>query len=207
MIYAYIRISTGHQQIDGQRYEIEKYCKRENISVNKWVEETVSGTKSPTKRALGTIINDAKEGDIIITSALSRLGRNMYAVADVLNKLIEKKVQLWTIQENFRLSDDITAKILSTCLLLVSELERNFISERTKAALEAKRAAGVKLGRPKGALGRNTKLTPYEDTIRVLIERDNTYAEVSRLFDVDRSTLKRFCDSRGIKRPVKCNEI
>lgn len=91
----------------------------------------------------------------------------------------------------------------SACLLKLSE---NLISQRTKEALEVKKKNGIQLGRPKGSLGQNTKLTPHEDVIRTLIAQDNTYAEVARLFKVDRSTMKRFCAARDINRPFNSNK-
>ena len=206
MIIAYLRVSTCKQDLTNQRYEIEKFAQYNSLIIGQWIEETISGTKDPSKRKLGEILKHIQEGDIIVASSLSRLGRNMYAVSGVLNQLIEKKVQLWTVQENFKLSNDITAKVLSTCLLLVADLERSFISERTKAGLAAKKAAGVTLGRPKGALSHKVKLSGIEEVIKCLLECGNSYASIARSLNVDRSTLTRFCDSRGIKRYLNCNE-
>lgn len=205
MIFGYIRVSTDKQTLSNQKYEIEQFCLREGLTVNGWIEETISGTKKPDKRKLGVLLSRVSDGDIIICSELSRLGRSLYMIMDILALCMEKNVRVWTIKDGFKLGDDIQSKVLAFAFGLSAEIERNLISQRTKEALELRRAQGVKLGRPKGSLGVNTKLTPYEDTIRVLIERDNTYAEVARLFHVDRSTLKRFCDNRGIKRPIKCN--
>lgn len=201
MNIAYTRVSTGKQDLANQRYEIERFAERNNIIIDQWVEETISGTKDPSKRKFGEVINNVKDGDIIIASSLSRLGRNMYAVSGVLNELIEKKVQLLTIQENFRLSNDITAKVLSTCLLLVADLERQFISERTKAGLAARKAAGVKLGRPVGSKNAHTKLSGKENTIIELMNQGQSYSAIARIFHVDRSTLIRFLKNNGIYRP------
>lgn len=206
MNYGYIRVSTGKQTVENQRHEILAWCEKQGIHIDGWIEETISGTKSPDKRKLGKLLSQCNSGDVIICSEISRLGRSMLMIMGILSLCMEKGVVVRTIKDGFTLGDNIQSKVLAFAFGLVAEIERQLISQRTKEALELRKAQGVKLGRPKGALGKETKLSPYEDTIRVLIERNNTYAEVARLFKVDRSTLKRFCDNRGIYRPIKRNE-
>lgn len=202
MIYGYIRVSTDKQTVENQRYEILKFCETKNFIVDGWIEETISGTKDPKKRKLGKLLSQIQEGDVIICSELSRLGRSLFMVMEILSYCMEHNCKIYTIKDNFVLGDDISSKVLAFAFSLAAEIERNMISERTKVALEAKKAAGVKLGRPKGALGKNTKLTPYENSIRQLIaEQGNNYSVVARLFHVDRTTLKRFCDNHEIYPP------
>lgn len=206
MNYGYIRVSTDKQTVENQRYEIAKFAKTKNIQINGWIEETISGTKAPNKRKLGHLLKEVKSGDIIICSEISRLGRSLYMIMDILSLCMDKGVVIMTIKDNFVLHDDIQTKVLAFAFSLSAEIERNLISQRTKEALEVKKAKGVKLGRPTGSLNHNTKLTPHEDVIRTLIAQDNTYAEVARLFKVDRSTMKRFCAARGINRPFNSNK-
>ena len=206
MVYGYVRVSSDKQTVENQKFEIVHYCKLHNIIINGWIEEKISGTKAPDKRKLGALLKTVKQDDIIICSEISRLGRSLYMIMQILAICMEKGVTIQTIKDNFTLCDDIQSKVLAFAFGLAAEIERNLISQRTKEALKLRKAQGVKLGRPKGSLNSNGKLNPYEDTIKVLIEQDNTYAEVARLFHVDRSTLKRFCDNRGIKRPFNRNK-
>lgn len=206
MNYGYIRVSTDKQTVENQRYEISKFAKAHGIVINGWIEETVSGTKAPDKRKLGELLKEVQNGDTIICSEISRLGRSLYMIMDILSICMTKGVTIITIKDNFVLHDDIQTKVLAFAFGLSAEIERNLISQRTKEALEVKKKNGIQLGRPKGALGQNTKLTPHEDVIRTLIAQDNTYAEVARLFKVDRSTMKRFCAVRGINRPFNRNK-
>lgn len=201
MVYGYIRVSSDKQTVENQRYEITNFCENNNLKINGWIEETISGTKAPDKRKLGKLLSQINKGDTIICSEISRLGRSLFMIMDILSICMEKEVVVKTIKDNFTLGDDVQSKVLAFAFGLSAEIERNLISQRTKEALELRKASGVKLGRPKGALSKHTKLGEHEDIIRVLIEKDNTYAEVARLFKVDRSTLKNFCDNRGIKRP------
>ena len=206
MNFGYIRVSTDKQTVENQRYEISKFAKQQNFKINGWIEETVSGTKAPDKRKLGELLKEVKNGDTIVCSEISRLGRSLYMIMDILSICMTKGVTIMTIKDNFVLHDDIQTKVLAFAFGLSAEIERNLISQRTKEALEVKRKSGVKLGRPKGSFNKHTKLSDYEDVIRTLILKDNTYAEVARLFKVDRSTLKRFCAARDINRPFNSNK-
>ena len=206
MNYGYIRVSTDKQTVENQRFEILKFCEREGIVVNGWIEETVSGGKTPDKRKLGLLLKEVKEGDWIICSELSRLGRSLFMIMNILSICMEKGVIVRSIKDNFTLGDDLQSKVLAFAFGLSAEIERQLISSRTRAALEERRAQGVVLGRPKGSKNTTNKLSPHKDVIRTLILQDNSYAEVARLFHVNRSTMKRFCDAENIKRPFNCNK-
>ena len=202
MNYGYIRVSTDKQTVENQRFEILQFCQHEGIKIDGWIEETVSGGKTPDKRKLGLLLKEVKEGDWIICSELSRLGRSLFMIMNILSLCMEKGVIVRSIKDNFTLGDDLQSKVLAFAFGLSAEIEKSLISARTKAALEERKAQGVVLGRPKGSKNSNNKLIPHQDIIKTLIEQDNTYAEVARLFHVNRSTMKRFCDEYDIKRPL-----
>ena len=206
MNYGYIRVSTDKQTVENQRFEILQFCQHEGIKIDGWIEETVSGGKAPDKRKLGLLLKEVKEGDWIICSELSRLGRSLFMVMNILSLCMEKGVIVRSIKDNFTLGDDLQSKVLAFAFGLSAEIEKSLISARTKAALEERKAQGAVLGRPKGSKNSNNKLIPHQDVIKTLIEQDNTYAEVARLFHVNRSTMKRFCDEYNIKRPFNCNK-
>ena len=81
MMFAYIRVSTQVQTSEGQRYEIEKWCRRRNMHVDRWVEEKISGLSGLNKRTLGKTLRRMRKGDVLICTELSRLGRNMMMVS------------------------------------------------------------------------------------------------------------------------------
>lgn len=188
----YIRVSTDKQDCENQKYEIENFAKQNNITIDVWVEETISGTKTPDKRKLGQVLKQAKSGDIIICTELSRLGRSLFMVFDILNFAMTHEVNVWTIKENYRLGTDISSAILAFAFALAAQLERDMISSRTKQALAKKREEGVILGRPKGSLNKTVKLSGKEDAIRILISEGHSISKISRLLHCDRSTLTRF---------------
>lgn len=206
MNYGYIRVSSDKQTVENQRYEIAQFCAREGLSIDGWIEETISGTRNYDKRKLGELLAKAQAGDLIICSELSRLGRSLYMVMEILSICMDKDCRVWTIKDGFRLGDDIQSKVLAFAFGLSAEIERNLISQRTREALARKKAEGVHLGRPKGALSKKTKLSGTEETIQLLLDRGNTYAAIARALQVDRSTLVRFCRARGLNRPVSCND-
>lgn len=147
MIYGYIRVSSDKQTVENQRFEINNFCKRQGMQVEGWISETISGTKSYSKRALGKLLRHVKKDDLIICAELSRLGRNLFMIMEILNICMSKECRVWTIKDNYRLGDDIQSKVLAFAFGLSAEIERNLISQRTKEALSRKKSEGVILGR------------------------------------------------------------
>ena len=150
MIYGYIRVSSDKQTVENQRFEINNFCKRDKLVIDGWIEETISGTKSYNKRELGKLLKRVQKGDLIICAELSRLGRNLFMIMEILNICMTKECKVWTIKDNYRLGEDIQSKVLAFAFGLSAEIERNLISQRTREALARKRAEGITLGRPKG---------------------------------------------------------
>ena len=180
MIYGYIRVSTDKQSVENQRFEINKFCKENNICINKWIEETISGNREVEKRKLGTLLRRLAKDDILICSEISRLGRNLMMIMSILNVCMQKEIQVWTIKDNYRLGNDINSKVLAFAFGLSAEIERNLISQRTKQALERKRKEGVILGRPKGRKSAKTKLSGKENRIREMLENGHSKAYIAR---------------------------
>lgn len=192
MIYGYIRVSSDKQTVENQRYEINGFCERNHLIIEKWIEETISGTKNIENRALGKLLNKMKKDDILICSELSRLGRNLLMIMGILNQCMKKEVQVWTIKDNYRLGNDINSKVLAFAFGLSAEIERNLISQRTKEALARKRAEGVILGRPKGSKSSRTKLTGHEKKIKELLDKKVSQSAIGRILNVHRLTVANF---------------
>jgi DNA invertase Pin-like site-specific DNA recombinase len=192
MVYGYIRVSTDKQTVFNQRFEIEQFCLKNKITIDKWIEETISGTKTPEKRLLGSLLTEAKTGDLIICSELSRLGRNIFMIMSILNHLLLNGVKIWTIKDNYQLGDDIQSKILAFAFGLSAEIERNLISQRTKEALARKRSEGVTLGRPAGQKSIRFKLSGHEAEIKRLLGENISQSAIARKFGVNRKTVALF---------------
>ena len=209
MYLGYVRVSTGKQTVENQMYAIEDFCAHQNppIQIDDWIIETASGMKHFDKRKLGKKLQSVTSDDTIISTEITRLGRSLLMIFSIMAYCLGKGCGIWTIKEGWRLGDNLTSKVLAFAFGLAAENERALISERTRDALARKRAEGIQLGRPKGALGKHTKLTGKENVIQTLLDLGNSYASIARALKVDRSTLVRFCDARGIKRSVDCNDL
>ncbi len=188
--YAYIRVSCDKQSTKTQKYEITKYAKDKNIIIDKWIEETISGTKKVEDRKLGNLLKKMDKGDTLIISEMSRLSRNLMGIMAILNSSIEKRTNIIAIKENFHLSDNINSKVLAFAFALSAEIERNLISLRTKEAIARKKAEGCKIGRPKG--GRFSKLIKNINEIKQLISEGCSKRKIKDMFGVSRSTLYNF---------------
>lgn len=151
MNYGYIRVSTDKQTVENQRFEIQNYCNRKNLSIDGWIEETISGTKAYDKRELGKLLKKVRKDDLIICCELSRLGRNLFMIMEILALCMKKQCVVQTIKDNYKLGDDMQSKVLAFAFGLSAEIERNLISMRTKEALARLKAEGKYIGRPPGA--------------------------------------------------------
>ena len=192
MIYGYIRVSSDKQTVENQRFEISNFCEKNNLTIDVWVEETISGMTRVENRKLGKLLKRMKKGDVLICSELSRLGRNLLMIMGVLNECMNRDIQVWTIKDNYRLGSDINSKVLAFAFGLSAEIERNLISQRTKEALARKKAEGVFIGRPKGSLSKKVKLTGNEDKIRKYIKQGMSQREISLKLKVSKGTVNRF---------------
>src|SRR5947199_3153483 len=189
MIYGYIRVSTDKQTTENQRFEILKFAHEKKLTIDRWIEETVSSTKKLSDRKLGALLERMREDDILIVTELSRLGRSLLEVMSILHTLMEKDVKVFTTKERYELGNTISSKVLAFAFSLSAEIERSMISSRTKEALARKKSEGKRLGRPKGSYARETKLTGKEEMIQELLEKRVSCAAVARILGVDRGTL------------------
>lgn len=197
MVFGYIRVSSNKQTVENQRFEITSFCHKERIPIDGWIEETISGTCRYDKRKLGKLLKKVGNGDLIICAELSRLGRSLFMIMEILNICMSKGCRIWTIKEGYRLGDDIPSKVLAFAFALSAEIERNLISQRTKEALARKRAEGIVLGRPKGKPNspERHKLYQKRTIVKELMQSGMSKARIARICKVDRKTLYRFIRS------------
>ena len=192
MIYGYIRVSTERQTVENQRFEIMNFCDKNGLVIDDWIEETISGTKAYKKRELGRLLRKVNKGDTIICSELSRLGRNLFMIMEILNICMTKECKVWTIKDNYRLGDDIQSKVLAFAFGLSAEIERNLISQRTKEALARRKAIGLHVGRSKGSKNVTNSFTGKEERIRKWLEQGVSKVEIAHKLKVHRVTLYRY---------------
>jgi len=198
MVYAYIRVSTDRQTVENQEYEILRFADTKDFRVNEWIKETVSGTKNHKDRKLGEVIERLKKDDIMIVSEISRLGRSLMEVMGILNVLMEKGVQVYSVKEKYELGDNLNSKVLAFAFSLSAEIERQMISQRTKEALARKRAEGKTLGRPRGSYSKHTKLSGKEEQIKELLKHKVSINAIGRILGVHSVTVSSFIKKNKI---------
>lgn len=157
MIFGYIRVSTADQNLDGQKNLISRYCMDSKLMVDEWIELEMSSRKTIEQRRISELLDKLHPNDIVIASELSRLGRSIKETLNTIESILEQKqARLILVKQNLDLNpidrNNITNKVLITVFSMLAELERDFISERTKEGLRARVAKGIKLGKPKGTI-------------------------------------------------------
>lgn len=192
MIYGYIRVSTDKQTTENQKFEIEQFVEHHKIKVNRWIMETISAGQALERRKLGVLLRKLKKDDIIITSELSRLGRNLLQIMSILHYCMNIEAQVWTIKDNYRLGRDIQSKVLAFAFGLSAEIEKQLISQRTKEALQRLKAEGRQLGRPKGRKNMELKLSQREQHLHRLLKDGSSKSRTARLLGVNRTTVYRY---------------
>ena len=198
MNYAYVRVSTQKQDCASQKLAIKNYCRYHRIHNLTFISENVSGTKDPSKRKLGELINTAQSGDLIVITELSRLGRSLMMILDTLQSLLNKGVKVIAIKEGYELGDNVQSKVLAFAFGLSAELERNLISERTRMALAKVKADGKHVGRKKGQKPTKYKLTGKEKIITYERNSGTSKSALARQLNVSRMTLLKFMKDNNI---------
>jgi DNA invertase Pin-like site-specific DNA recombinase len=192
MIYGYIRVSSDKQTTENQHFEITNYAKAKAMTIDEWIEETISATKKLSDRKFGSLLEKMQKDDILIVTELSRLGRNLMQIMCILHTCMERYIRVFTIKERYELGNNINSKVLAFAFGLSAEIERNLISQRTKEALARKKAEGVILGRPKGSKSKVKKLTGKETEIKNLLDKKISKSAIARIFGVHRLTVTAF---------------
>lgn len=200
-VWAYLRVSTDKQDLDSQRLAILDWTNNHNLKVDHWLELEVSSRKSQKERKIDKLLSNLNEGDYLIVSELSRLGRSTGEVINLVNELVANKINLVVVKQGLELKagngQDIATKVMVTIFSLLAELERDLISERTKMGLARAKAQGKKLGRPKGSIGKS-KLEGKEDLIKDLLTKGVTKANIAKICGCSWVTLDNFIKTRKI---------
>lgn len=197
MIWAYYRVSTDNQDYNSQKLGVVEYCVRQGYHIDKEIlDDGVSGTVKAKQRNLNKIIRNAKKGDKVITSELSRFGRSTIDVLETCEHLIKKGVDVYFIKQGMSLDNTPVGKLMIAIFAAFAELERDLIRQRTIEGLKRARAEGKKIGRPKGTTFR--KLSWQEDEIRLSLMAGKKQAQIARELGCSWVTLHRFIKEKGL---------
>lgn len=194
MIYGYIRVSTDAQDCENQKIGINELAAKLGLRIEKWIEDQgVSGMKDPKKRNLGKLMKLLKPDDHILVSEISRLSRELFTIFEILKFCTEKGIKLNTVKDNYVLDGSITSKVLAFAFGMAANIERDMIVKRTREGLEARRRAGVVLGRPIGSKSVHKKLDKHEADIKKYLQLGLSYSAIAKILKVHRLTVARIC--------------
>jgi DNA invertase Pin-like site-specific DNA recombinase len=196
---AYLRVSTGSQDLVNQKMAVLDYARRQRFTVDQFVEAQASSRKTPAQRGIEDLLGTLAAGDRLVVSELSRLGRSLGQVIRIVDELVKQKVCFVAIKEGigFEGKQDMQTKVMVALFGLFAEVERDLISERTREGLAAARAKGRLLGRPKGSLG-SSKLDGKEEEIRMLLEKQVSKASIAKIVGVSSTNLRHFIRTRKL---------
>jgi DNA invertase Pin-like site-specific DNA recombinase len=198
----YLRVSTQDQDLEKNKGDILRLANEKGLGHVAWVVEKVSGTQDWRERKLGKVLLEMKEGDTLIVSELFRLGRSTLQILEVMKLAKEKGIAVYAVKGGWSLNGSMESKIVLAMLAMVAEIERDLISERTKEALRAKKAAGIKLGRPKGP--GKSKLDKYREEIIALLQVGSRQNYIASRYGVTPASLSNWLKRRSINRePLK----
>ena len=195
----YLRVSTEAQDLDKNRADILALANREDLGRVEFVEEKVSGKTPWRKRKIATVLDELCEGDVLIVSELSRLGRSMLECMEILSIAAARRIQVYAIKGNWRLDDTIQSKIVAMAFSMAAEIERDLISARTTEALRARKASGLPLGRPKGP--GKSKLDKFRHEIEALLANGSTQAFIAKRYGTTPANLSNWIRKHRIIRP------
>lgn len=195
----YLRVSTDDQDLEKNKADILKLANEKDLGRVRFIEETVSGRVSWKKRKVAEILDRCRAGDNVIVSELSRLGRSMLECMEILSIALERGIHVYAVKGSWQLDQSIQSKIIAMAFSMAAEIERDLISQRTKEALRAKKAAGMKLGRPKGP--GKSKLDAFRPEIEALLANGSTQKFIAQRYSTTEANLHNWMKKRGIKKP------
>ncbi|MCE1240742.1 MAG: recombinase family protein [Azonexaceae bacterium] len=189
-IHIYLRVSTSAQDTQNQLHGIHQYCKERGIEPDTVVEDTASGSVAWSSRKIGELLSSADKGDVLLVAEVSRLARSTLQVLEILRFASERQVSVVIVKNGLTFDNSMQSKITATILGLAAEIERDFISMRTKEALAKRKASGKQLGRPQGALAKSYKLDEKRSEIERYQKIGINQTAIAKLVGVSRPTLR-----------------
>lgn len=166
-VIGYLRVSTDTQDLEKQRYLLLDYAQKNQIKIDEFIEVEISSRKNRRDRKIDEILEKfGNNSGMLLVAELSRLGRNMLEVLNIINELSDTGIKIVFVRQPELSTTGTHTKLLLAVYSYFAEAERDFISIRTKQGLEAAKAKGVKLGRRKGCRNKKSRrLDQYRDQI------------------------------------------
>lgn len=201
---AYIRASTGKQDVNNQKLEILEFACHSNLKIDEFVQITISSRKTSKQRRIDELLEKLVDSDTLIVTELSRLGRSTSEVITLINELLQRNIRVIIIKQSLDMAQhDMSSKIIVTLFSLFAELERDLVSLRTKEALAAKKAQGVKLGKPKGTI-QASKFDKDRERIEEMLRLGVSVRKIAKLMEYNNHIgLNTYIKKRNIRESLE----
>jgi len=194
---SYLRVSTEDQDTEKNKADVLKFANDRDFGKVHFVEEKVSGTKSWKERKIKKIIDELGEGDRLIVPELSRLGRSMLEIMEILALAKEKEIAIYDIKNGWELNGTIQSKVMALVFSIAAEIERDLISKRTTEGLRVARAKGKLLGRPRGP--GKSKLDKHREEIISLIKTGSKQTYIAKKYGTTQPNLYNWLRKNGLR--------
>ncbi|WP_254475485.1 recombinase family protein [Bartonella sp. B1098] len=204
--YAYLRVSRDKQGTENQKFGLLEYANKHGLAPLHIEEEVASRGQDWRKRKLGTLIEKAERGDVLLTPEFSRIAGSSLAVLEILKAASERGLIVHVTKQNLIMDGSLQSDIIATILGMVAQIERHLIQERTKEALNVARQRGIKLGRPKGSIATQLKLDNHIDEIQAFTNVGLSQSRIAKTLGVSVNTLRLFIERKNIK-PTKIKPL
>jgi DNA invertase Pin-like site-specific DNA recombinase len=169
-VIGYIRVSTEEQDLNKQEHLLLKYAQQQEMQIDDFIQIEGSSRRNSQERRIDELMNRLGEGDVLLVAELSRLGRNMFEVINLINQLSANGVKLIFVRQPELSTAGPHGKLLLAIYSYFAEVEREFISLRTQQGLAAARAKGKHLGRPKGSRDKERVLDAHREQIKEYLQ-------------------------------------
>ncbi|MBC5631786.1 recombinase family protein [Parabacteroides hominis] len=199
MVIAYLRVGTSNKELlEEQKDEIKRYASDHNINIDKWITDVTVDKGKEDERNLAMVLDRMQKGDSLVLSDISRLGRTLSEVMEIMGRCMEKSVQIYSIKDRYILDQTLDLPVMGSVFRLVKEIEHSLMSTRTKEALSHKKSTGGPLGRPKGSAAKQSFLDANKEEVISMLERGDTVMEICKRFNVSRNTYYMFKRNYGL---------
>ena len=193
---AYLRVSTDQQETEKNKAAILVFAHDRHFGEVAFIEEMASGKKSWKDRKINQVIDGLGAGARLIVPELSRLGRSMLEIMEILSIAKRKEIAIYDIKNGWELNGDLHSKILAMAFSIAAEIERDLISKRTIEGLKAARAKGKLLGRPPGP--GKSKLDQHKEEIVALLRNGSAKNFVAKRYKTSAGNLINWIQKNGL---------
>jgi len=196
---AYIGVSDAGKSMASQKSAILDYAKRKRITVDEFAEAPSRSRQPKGRRRMDPVLSGLRKSDTLIVADLSRLGRSLGEIVQIVNALVKRNIHVIAIEDDIRLEGkrDVRTQSVTAVFDRLARLDKAVLSEVIKEGQAAARAKGKRLGRPKGSRG-PSKLDGREEEIREYLAKGVSKASIAKILEVSRGGLCHFLRVKGL---------